>query len=526
MQINNELVVGTWQEPDNLNAYFTWTASGVWFGMLALESVLRPDGHGSFVPVLTQRVPLVANGDVEGDGIRLTYRLKPDVRWADGRPFGSHDLQFTWEALADPVNEVISREGFEHVTSIDTPDERTAVLHLRRPYAAYPLLYMAVFPKHLCPTTNMNHASVNETPVGTGPYFVEAWQRGHAILYRRNPYYRGPGPYFDRLCLRLFRTQDDLVAALLAKEVDLALNLGVHHLQLLRERPDLKVAQLPSAHIERITYNLRDPLLSDRRLRLALDYAIDREALVRDAGQGVLALAGSELDGSPWATPFPRRSYDLREAEALLDAAGWARGADGMRVKNGTRLTLTLLAPEGDNLRERLMPRLTAMLTAVGIALEVHVYPTKQYFAMVSGQGPLTAGRFQLALSNLGMFGDPEPHYSVRFHSELIPGPQNNYVGGNFGAYHNPDVDRWLDQASETLDPEKRRALYAKVEATIHDDCPVSYLYRRPIIDAWRHDLVGLEYLPYRSVWCLTWSANQWRLAALTPHTPIEHEGV
>jgi peptide/nickel transport system substrate-binding protein len=510
---HRSLVVGSWQEPDNLNAYFTWTASGVWFGMLALESALRPDGRGGYVPVIVERTPTVENGDMSPDGRTITYRLRRDVRWADGVPLTSRDLVYTWKALVEPGNEVISHEGFEHVERIETPDDFTAILHLARPYAAYGNLYMATFPAHAFASPSaIDHSEFNLRPFGTGPFFVEEWERGREIRYRRNPWYRGPGPHYDSVVVRLYDGQDDLFDAVAEGEVDLAIGLGTHHVPMLERAEGVTTTALPSAHVDRLLYNLRDPILGDVRVRHALDHAIDRERISREASGGLLEPACSELYGSDWFVDFPKRSFDPARAAALLEEAGWRLGPDGLRTNGAEPLRLRLSLPSGDALRERVIEPLAAMLRDVGVDLVVDRGKSfGQYFAMASEDGPLTKAQFQLAFSSAGMFGDPEPDYSVQLHSSCIPTPENNFAGGNQGGYASAEVDRLLDEASAELDRGRRRDLYAKVEGLVHADCPVSYLYRRPIVDAYRRELTGLQYLPYLSVWCLTWSAADWR---------------
>ncbi|HLX58974.1 MAG TPA: ABC transporter substrate-binding protein, partial [Ktedonobacteraceae bacterium] len=100
----NILRIGLWQEPDNINAYLTWMATGVWLGSLCLEPLVRPDAEGVFHPVLAGRVPSLENGDIAPDGLTITYHLRPGVFWADGEPFTSHDVRATWETLANPAH--------------------------------------------------------------------------------------------------------------------------------------------------------------------------------------------------------------------------------------------------------------------------------------------------------------------------------------------------------------------------------------------------------------------------------------
>ncbi len=507
------LRIGLWQEPDNINAYLTWMATGVWLGSLSLEPLVRPDAGGMFHPVLAERVPSLENGDIAPDGLTITYHLRPNVCWADGEPFTSLDVRATWETLANPNYQVISREGFEFIKAIDCPGEHTAVLHFSRPFPPFRVLFLCVYPEHIMRNLSTDFAKdpFHYAPLGTGPYQLEEWRRKERLTFVANPRFRGPAPYFSRLDFLCVPDRSSMVSMLADGALDLALQLSVRDLPRVRQYANLVPMVTPTSVTERVVFNQRHPALVDVRVRRALELATDKQHIVDVVLSGQTHVAASELDGTAWANPAVTPSrFAPAEAEMLLDKAGLTRGSDGARQKDGQRLSLVICATQGDSMREAVEEALQQMYAAIGVELVIQNHRADRLFGNAADKGVLVRGEFDLAMRARGMWGDPDPNMSICYQSRWIPGEHNQGMGANFGGYHNEHVDAWLEEAQNIMDQQRRHVLYNRVQQSIQEEVPAMYLFNLPNVDVSRSGLRGFSQLPYINVWGTVWNAHEW----------------
>lgn len=506
------LRIGLWQEPDNINAYLTWMATGVWLGSLVLEPLVRPDAHGTFHPVLAERVPTLENGDIAPDGLTVTYHLRRDVVWSDGEPFTSADVRATWETLANPAHQVISREGFEWIQAIECPDPHTAVLRFSQAFPPFRVLFLCVYPAHrMRHMTDFINDPFHRAPLGTGPYLLEAWEPHERLTFVANPRYHGTRPYFKRLEFVCVPDRSGVASLVLEGALDAGISLSIGDVPRLERAERLHVMVTPTTVTERVVFNQRHPALADVRVRRALELATDKREIVRDVLGGRAEVAVTELDGTTWANPDLRPpAFAPDEAEELLDAAGWTRGANGMREKDGQPLTLTLCIPTGDTQREAVARRLAAGFAAVGVDLRTQSHRSDTLFGNAANGGVLVRGDFDLALRARGMWGDPDPNMSICYQSRWIPSAENQGMGANFGGYQNTVVDEALEEAQNTMDEARRHELYYLAQRHIQDDVPVMYLFRHPNVDVARAEIRGFDQLPYVNVWGSIWNAHEW----------------
>lgn len=507
------LRIGLWQEPDNINAYLTWMASGVWLGSLSLEPLVRPDADGIFHPVLAERVPSLENGDIAPDGRTVTYHLRRGVCWADGHPFTSRDVRSTWEVLADPQHQVISREGFEWIEGIDCLDEHTAVLHFSQAFPAFRVLFLCVYPEHKMRLLSRDFTSdpFHRAPLGTGPYQLAEWKPKEHVLFVANPRYRGPVPYFQHLIFRCVSNRSLLLSQLATGDLDLALQLSVNDLPRVEHTSKLVTMITPTSVTERVVFNQRHPALADVRVRRALELAVNKQRIVDEHLLGKTQVAACELSGTAWANPAVEPSpFAPQQAERLLDEAGWTRGTDGIRQKDGQRLSLVIRATEGDTLRNAVEESLRQMYAAIGVELYIKNARADRLFGNAADGGLLVRGEFDLAMRARGMWGDPDPNMSICYQSRWIPSEQNQGMGANFGSYRNAEVDAWLEEAQSVMNEQRRHMLYNQVQQRIQEDVPAMYLFNQPYVDIARANVRGFQQLPYTNVWGTVWNAHEW----------------
>ena len=324
-----------------------------------IEGLLAPDEHAHYVPVLATEVPTLANGGIElikdGRAMRVTYHLRPGVTWQDSAPLTSADVKFTWTAVLDPHFLAESKDGTQEVESIDTPDDATVIVNYRRvaPSFASTLFTFGILPRHLLEGRDLNHDPYNDKPLGTGPFMVREFRRGQYVVLDRNPHYWGRDaagaalPYLDRIIYKLIPSSNTLGALIRAGEVLLAPRIPFMLAKQLQGTANVELVTGPSLGWAKLDFGLkRNVLLRDPVLRGAIARAINRAALVRAAGgypepirSPIVPVLADLYDPAPEAA-VP--DYDPAAANRALDAAGYRRGADGMRSRDGVALAFDI----------------------------------------------------------------------------------------------------------------------------------------------------------------------------------------
>ena len=523
------LTVAIWQEPNTLYPYYATQTVSTLVYEIALEGLVRVTPDGSYQAVLAKEVPTTGNGGlkISADGKRMdvTYHLKPDLKWADGQPLGSDDIRFTWQTIMkDP--KVTSRGGYDQITSIDTPDPLTAVVHYGSVYAAYASRFSSsagqpVLPRHVLEKeADISKSDFVRTPFGTGPFRITEFKSADHITAERNPNYREAGkPYLDRIIFRSVPSREVALAQLKAGEVGAMWNLLEAQLPDLEKQSDIKVRAVPGPSVERLEFNLAKPgnpadpaiphpVLSDVNLREALVMATPKKQLIDKLLFGKATVAQSTLSIG-WAAPRDVRQedYNPTRAKQLLDQAGWVPGPGGIRVKNGVRASLKITTTTGDQIREEIEQVLIDEWRQIGVALEVSNVPSSVLFGSWSANAPRKKGNFDINMYASSPDIDPQETVAQRFACDNIPRPQNNGAGFNYYRYCDSQTDQLIQQAGSIVDQEKRKQLYATILKRINDAQISVWLYNRSNIDAYRLDVGGYRDNGWDN---LTWNTQEW----------------
>lgn len=472
-----------WQGPTLLNPHLATGAKDVEAARLFYEPLVRHDAEGRMVPVLAAEVPSHENGGIARDGGSITWRLKPGVRWHDGRPFGADDVVFTWRHAVDPASASMLAGAYANVRRIEKLDELTVRVVLDQPSPVWHRgATVMLLPRHLFePYTGARarEAPANLKPVGTGPYRDAEFMPGDLLKAVRNPAYHRPHrPHFDRVELK---GGGDAVGAaravLQGGEYDFAWNLQVDDVLLAGMEAGGKgrVTVQPSGNVEVIMLNFADPwreldgerahpdsrhpVFHDARVRQALTLLFDRRN-VQAHVYGRTGTATANLLHNPARYNSPRTvpPASLEQANTLLDAAGWVRGTDGMRARDGRRLAL-VFQTSINPLRQKVQSIFKQACQQAGIELELKAVQSAVFFSSAPGN-PDTAGRF---LADLQMVAnsarDPDPdRYMQWFVSWECARQANQWTGLNRNRYQDPAYDRLYRASSRELDPVARTA--------------------------------------------------------------------
>ena len=458
-QRGGTLVVGANPEPTTLTSAITSA------GPSQMVSGKIFDGLLTYDLTLTPQPQLATAWSVSKDGLTLTFKLRPGVRWHDGKLFTSADVAFSllkvWR-----VYHSRGRGTFANVVSVESPDPLTSIWRLSKP-APYILSALAsaesqVLPAHLYQQGEVLRNPANNAPIGTGPFRFVSWTRGSNLVLERNPHYWQPEqPYLDRLIFRFLPDPASMAAALETGTIQLATAAAPADVVRLRRNPALVVDTRPTGFSSTITsfeFNLDRPALRDPRVRQAIAHAIDRDFLVKNVWFGDAVAATSPIPETLpafFATGLPSYAYDPARAIALLDAAGLKPDAKGVR------LTLTC-DPYPTHAMTTAAQYLRGSLRRIGVQLNVRVQDAGEFVNRV-----YTRREFDTVI--YGAAAGPDPAIgSQRFYwsKNFQPG----IAFSNGAHYNNPEVDRLLEAAQIELDPARRRAFYRQFQEIVQRD--------------------------------------------------------
>jgi peptide/nickel transport system substrate-binding protein len=417
---------------------------------LVFDALVRGDAHGQFFGDLAESFE-------RPTPTTLIFHLRRGLHFSDGRPLTARDIKYTYDSILDPASVSPKRIGLRRLAAVAAPDDATVVMTTRGPYAsALEMAAMGVVPEG----TPLPGRGAQRWPAASGAFKIVSFSRDEALVLARNPNRaRVPGT-IPGIVFKV--VPDPTVRALeLAEGVcDLAENnIQPDLLDYLGMRPDLVINQSPGSEYYYLQFNFRDPHLRDLRVREAIAYAINREAIIGSLYKGTRRAASGMLAPENWAYngDVRRYPYDPFKASKLLDEAGYPIGPTGMRDLKFVYKT----TPEGRRLGEAIQ----AMLRRIGITLDIRSNEFATFYSDIQ------KGNFDL--TSLDWVATDLAHqYFVVFDSKMTP-PS----GSNRGGYSNPAMDRLLEEGEVTLDPSARRGISAEVQKLAAADLPYVSLW-------------------------------------------------
>jgi peptide/nickel transport system substrate-binding protein len=504
------LRIGVTDEPDSLNPLFSHTIVADDVAALTLAPLFRYDPQGNFVPELADKVPSRENGDISADGRTVKLHFRRNLQWQDGQPLDVRDLLFTWHAVMNPKNSTKLRGSWQNIARIDTPNLQTAIITLKQPDATILSLFAgggdaayAILPAHLlAQLPDLNHATWNAAPIGSGPWMLARWDHGSSLTFVPNPHYWRGVPKLNGLRLVILPDAQTMVTALLAHEVDAVLNVPSDRVIDVENNAQLHVLHHNVATYLHLDFNCRDSTLADMRVRKAILEAIRWPAILSRVYHNAGTLATSDIFPTSWAAPL-LQAYEYRPAEAaqLLDAAGWRMNPIGQRLRNGIPLHLTLMSGNTNPLSARTELLIADALQKIGVRVELKNSPANYLFAE---DGPLYTGKYQMAW--MSDTRAPDPDNAANWGSDAIP-PN----GGNTVFLRDPLVDRLAHAARITLGRAERRALYQQEESRLHELAPsLTFAWQSETMASWG-PIYGIQPATYYSSY---WNSWEWHTDA------------
>ncbi len=433
---------------------------------LLFRGLTRLDQQGRVVPDLAERW-------TAPDGLVYTFTLRENQFWHDGKAVTIDDVLFTIEMMQSPDSPILPdlAELWRSVT-VEQVDEHTVRLLLDEPFAPFlDFTTIGLLPKHIwqdVPPSELLTTPLNSRPVGNGPMQVTLTS-AQFIRLERNPYSGKDIPMVSALEFHFYPDYPSIYAAYTEGELDGVSQVMQSDISLAQARTDMQLFSAPQSTYVGVIFNLQNPdvpFLQDATVRRGLYHALDREQLLDDVVGGHGVLASSPIPSNNWghAPDTPSYSYDPDEAQRLLNESGWVdTDGDGTRDKDGLPMQLILLTNDGPN-RIALIEQIAADWRAVGVNAVVE---SVSFAGFV--RDFLTPRRFDAALLSWDITGDPDPF--PLYHSSQIT------TGQNYGGWSNQEADALVIEARSTVDPEKRRALYAQFQHIFAADVPAIPLY-------------------------------------------------
>lgn len=399
----------------------------------------------------------------------VVFRLRDGVRWHDGAPFTSRDVEFTYRAIMDDRVASPRKPDYELVYSVEAPDERTVRVVYRRPFSpALESWMMSVLPAHLLADLPPDEWPMrfNRSPVGTGPFKFGEWRTNQFVrVVRNDDYFRGR-PHLDGVVFRALPDPLTLRLAFETRQVDFW-SADPWAVGSFREDPRFTVFSSPSNSYNYVGWNLRRPMFRDLRVREALARAVNIDQMIRYVLYGY----GEQSTGiftpemwffNPHVQPL---AYDPEKARRLLDEAGWQPGPDGIRVKDGQRFAFTLITNNGNTVRSDIATLVQENLKAVGIEVTVEMYEWAVFLKRFVNRGEFDAVVLGWAL------GQGFDQFQI-WHSTQTEPERLNMVG-----YKSREADRLLESIREEFDRGEIIRMCGELQQLIYHDQPYLFLF-------------------------------------------------
>ncbi|HPU51988.1 MAG TPA: peptide ABC transporter substrate-binding protein [Burkholderiaceae bacterium] len=520
-----------WQGATLLNPHFAVGTKDQEGSRIFYEPLAGWDPEGNLVPMLAAEVPTAQNGGLSADGLSVTWKLKRDVRWHDGKPFTADDVVFNWEYAADPATAAVTIGSYSNC-KVEKIDSHTVRVRFQKPTPFWADPFVGVrgllIPKHLFEAykgAKSREAPTNLKPVGTGPYKFVDFKPGDMVRGQINTdYHLANRPHFDTIEMK---GGGDAVSAaravLQTGEFDYAWNLQVEDeiLKRLEAGGKGRTTVTPGGNIEFIAINFTDPwqevegeraslktrhpLFSEAAVRQALNLLVDRGSIQEHIyGRTGLATANFLNNPERFRSKSTKWEFNVDKANQILDAAGWKRGADGIRAKDGKKMKVvfqtSINAP-----RQKCQAIVKQACQKAGIEMELKSITASVFFSS-DVANPDTYTKF---FCDLQMFTttmtQPDPElFMDQFCSWQASTKENKWQGRNITRWRNDDYDKAFRAAENELDPVKRAALFIRMnELAIenHVVIPVAYRPRvaalgtklRAPLSGWDNDMWNLR---------------------------------
>ncbi|PKN71297.1 MAG: peptide-binding protein [Deltaproteobacteria bacterium HGW-Deltaproteobacteria-12] len=415
---------------------------------------------------------LAESWDISPNGLMITFRLRRGVKWHDGQPFTAADVLYTYQVTVDPKTPTAYAGDFLKVKKAEVLDDFTFRVTYDKPFAPALVSWgSSVLPKHLLSGTDITRSPLTRHPIGTGPYKFKEWVAGQKIVLVANPDYFEGRPYIDGYITRIIPDMATMFLELRGQGIDIS---GLSPLQYTRQTESKlfqnnfnKYRYLSFAYTY-LGYNLKNPLFTDKKVRQAISYAINKEAII----SGVLLGLGKPATGpfKPGTWPYNGNvkvyNFNQQKARDLLREAGWKDiNGDGVLEKDGKPFVFELVTNQGNETRQKCAEIIQRQLAEVGITVKIRILEWASFVNDFIGKR-----RFDAVIMGWTIPSDPDA-YDV-WHSSKTAREELNFI-----SYKNTEADEMLERGRSTFDQRERKKYYDRFQEILAEDQPYTFLY-------------------------------------------------
>lgn len=444
-------------EPSILNPLLTKDSASSSVTNFIFNGLLKANENLELVPDLAESYSISPDGKV------YTFKLRKNVVWHDGEPFTSEDVLFTFHKLLDPATNTVRRSNYiinGKPAVFSAPDPYTFIATISEPFAPFLVnLSTDIIPKHIYENEDINTSPKNSTPIGTGPFKFKSWQTGQYILLENHPDYFKGTPKLDQVLIKIIPDTSTAFLALKKGEIHMS-GLEPNNVEKAKAIPHLSVFSFDDLTYTYMGLNLNKQAFKNNNVRKALNYAINREAIIEKTLNGLGSPA--YLPSSPVSWAYPEENsitfynYNPKKAKQLLKEANYT---------NKNPLSFTILTSKDSKSRVKTAEILQQFYSQIGIRCDIQLLEWQALIKKITGPQK----DFDAVIIGWSLGLDPDG-YSI-WHSSQYPS------GFNFINYNNPTVDTLLDEGRSKTDKQQRKKLYQKLYTIIAEDTPYLFLY-------------------------------------------------
>ena len=435
---------------------------------------------------------LAERWEVSEDSLEIVFYLRRGVTWHDGKPFTARDVEFTYKTILDPATACPYVSSYSYIKDIDVIDENTVKFIYEKPYAPALLkLGMGIIPEHLFEKgEDLRKSPYARKPIGTGPYRFVEWKSGEHIILEANEDYFVHAPYLKRYVYRIIPDQSVQFLELVTGGID-SMELNPYQFLYRSDTPEFRKRVEKYRYLSQsytfIGYNLKDPILRDKRVRQALSYAINEKEIIDSVllGQGE-PTTGPFMKDSPYYDDSARKyEYDTMKAAMLLREAGWADiDGSGKLSKNGKELRIVIATNQGSQVREDVATVIQSQWAKLGIMTEIQVVAWSAFLDQF-----IDKKNFQAVI--LGWTVPADPDIFAVWHSSSA-----GEGGLNFISFSNEHLDRLIEKGRSEFSLSVRQEIYREAHRIIAEEAPYTFLFTPYSLPAVNSRIKGIEPAP------------------------------
>jgi peptide/nickel transport system substrate-binding protein len=414
---------------------------------------------------------LAENWQISADQKTITFKLKPNLKWADGKPLTSADVLWTWHAVIDEKTGSPYASDYQLVKKAETPDALTFSVTYEQAYA--PALDswsgLQILPKHLLEGQDLHTTAFARKPIGSSYYKLDSWTHGENLRLSRNANAVLGQAKIDHLITRIIPDSSAQFLELMADNIDSMGLDPIKYARIIPARPELQqklnlYKELGSGYTY-MGFNLKHKPFDDIRVRKAINYAIDKQEIIDGVYLGLgIDIASPYKPGTRWSNPdLKPYPYDPAKAKALLKEAGFTPNKDGILERDGKPFSFEIITNQNKE-REKSAVLIQRRLKDVGIQVNIRAIEWASFISRF-----IKTGDFDVVVLGWGLGLDPD-QYNIWHSSQQAPG-QFNFIG-----YNNPEIDKLLEQGRLELNPDKRMKIYHEFARVLLADSPIVYL--------------------------------------------------